>query len=446
MVLVHVSSIRWMQTRRNRTVSRPRLRERGTRSSSEDEALSVVQLGSAEMVSKDDPAEVQPSVAAYLAEYDEYGNRFLLALGRAVLGAAALENALRLELAHLLLAAQASGEAIDGKELGEQMTELEILTAGQLLRRLRERGLPQDLERRIDDAVSRRNQLVHHLFEDPRLVRAATQVEAEDEGVAHLQALALDCAGLSLELQTFALLKIEALTGASKEELVSHVLSLDPAGIEGRGERERLEAIQSLGDAADWSGALERADWDHRITVDWLGEKVETLADLLRPGLRAVCVGINPSPVSVTAGHYYQGRIGRRLWQRLQQAGVIEAAGTGQEDGAAFLSGIGFTDIVKRPTPRADAISATEFEYGRKLLTERLRIYTPALLIFTFKKAATALFGRFEGHGYRPEFEFAGAKVFVMPGPYERSDHVAAALEELRELIAGADASGTDPL
>ena len=45
----------------------------------------------------------------------------------------------------------------------------------------------------------------------------------------------------------------------------------------------------------------------HRVKETWMGEDVETLADLLRPGLNAVCVGINPSPVSVAAGHYYQG-------------------------------------------------------------------------------------------------------------------------------------------
>ena len=27
----------------------------------------------------------------------------------------------------------------------------------------------------------------------------------------------------------------------------------------------------------------------HRVTETWMGEQVETLADLLRPGLRAVC-------------------------------------------------------------------------------------------------------------------------------------------------------------
>ncbi len=36
-----------------------------------------------------------------------------------------------------------------------------------------------------------------------------------------------------------------------------------------------------------------------------MGQQVETLEDLLRPGLRAVCIGINPAPTSVGAGHYH---------------------------------------------------------------------------------------------------------------------------------------------
>ncbi len=42
----------------------------------------------------------------------------------------------------------------------------------------------------------------------------------------------------------------------------------------------------------------------------------------------------------------------------------------------------------------------------------------------------------FRGHGHRPELEFAGAQIFVMPGPYERADRVAAALEQLPSLLA----------
>jgi double-stranded uracil-DNA glycosylase len=366
-------------------------------------------------------------------------------LGRAVLGAAALEFNLRLELARLLIAARDDEEVASDERLGKRLAEISTLTAGRLRGQLRDRGLPPDLDRRIDDVVSRRNRVVHHLFEDPRLVRAARDDEAEDEAVAYLEELALDCAGLSLELQAFAIPRIEARLGASGAQLLDVVLSADPTRIEGRAEREQLEAIQSLADAADRDELLSPAREHHRIKIEWAGEEVETLADLLRPGLRAVCIGINPSPVSVAAGHYYQGQIGRRFWRRLQEAGALEEVGSGHEDDAAFLSGIGFTDIVKRPTPRADAISAADLAYGGKLLEARLRRYKPALLIFTFKKTATVLFGRFDGHGYRPELELAGAKVFVMPGPYEHSDRVTAALAELRGLIESVSASGPQP-
>jgi hypothetical protein len=50
---------------------------------------------------------------------------------------------------------------------------------------------------------------------------------------------------------------------------------------------------------ADAFAGLSLSDdpW-HRVTADWMGEETFTLADLLRPALRAVVVGINPSPTS----------------------------------------------------------------------------------------------------------------------------------------------------
>jgi len=391
-------------------------------------------------------SDARPSVAAYFADLDEAAVPFFTALGQVVVAAAALERNLQLELARLLLADLPRQGLVADETLGEQLAELEGLTAGRLLGRLRERGLPEDLERRIDSAITRRNRLVHHLFEDPQLVEAMADPEASAEAIGKLQQLALDCAALSVELQLFALPKIEASMGASKEDLLDFVLSLDSAQIQKETEREQLEAIQTLSSTVGWPGNSELpsdAPWGlnkhHRLTLDWMGEQVETLADLLRPGLRAVCIGINPSPVSVAAGHYYQGQIGRRLWQRLQRAGVIEEAGTGREDDAAFLAGIGFTDIVKRPTPRADAIAKAEFEQGRELLTKKLRKFRPPLLIFTYKKSATVLLGPFKGHGHRPGLEFEGAQIFVMPGPYERTDRVTDSLEQLRSLLAASD-------
>ena len=107
----------------------------------------------------------------------------------------------------------------------------------------------------------------------------------------------------------------------------------------------------------------------HRVILNWMGEDIETLEDLLRPGLRAVCIGVNPAPASVAVGHYYQGRLGQRFFKRLHCADVIPEV-PGWEDNVAFANSIGFTDIVKRPTANAGELSRAEFEYGEVFLRE----------------------------------------------------------------------------
>jgi TDG/mug DNA glycosylase family protein len=162
-----------------------------------------------------------------------------------------------------------------------------------------------------------------------------------------------------------------------------------------------------------------------------MGQKVQTLADLLRPGLGGVVVGINPSPVSVAAGHYYQGNLGQAFFRRLEKAGVI-APGEGPEDDRAFESGLGFTDLVKRPTARADGLTAEEREHGRAVLEEKLRRFRVPRVIFTFKASAVELLGPFGGHGLRPGRPLGEAEVFVMPGPMAPRADVDHALDELR--------------
>jgi TDG/mug DNA glycosylase family protein len=167
----------------------------------------------------------------------------------------------------------------------------------------------------------------------------------------------------------------------------------------------------------------------HRVLETWRGERVETLEDLLRPGLRAVCVGINPAPVSVAAGHYYQGKLGQAFFGRLSRAGLLPDA-PGWDDDIAFSAGIGFTDIVKRPSTSAAAISADELDYGKSILIGKLETVRPGLVLFTFKKTANVIFGSFGGYGFMGK-TLAGGEVFVMPGPYERADRVAPALSQL---------------
>jgi TDG/mug DNA glycosylase family protein len=171
----------------------------------------------------------------------------------------------------------------------------------------------------------------------------------------------------------------------------------------------------------------------HRVREKWRGEEIETLADLLRPGLRAVCVGINPAPRSVAAGHYYQGQLGQRFFRRLRLVGLLPD-GAGWEDDRAFANGVGFTDIVKRPTAKASEIGSEEFAHGKPLLERKLAEAHPELLVFSFKRTAEILFGEMAGNGFVGR-QLAGAEVFVMPGPYAKAGEVSARLAELGRYL-----------
>ncbi len=173
---------------------------------------------------------------------------------------------------------------------------------------------------------------------------------------------------------------------------------------------------------------------DHRRTETWLGEKVETLEDLLRPNLRAVIVGINPSCVSVEAGHYYQGRLGQLLFRRLKTVGLFDGARRGEEDDVLLSLGVGFTDIVKRPSRRANELTAEELTHGREELQRKLAALDVPLLIFTYKRTAELLYGRFDGAGFISAPGERPAR-FVMPGPYAQRAVADALLAELREHL-----------
>lgn len=170
----------------------------------------------------------------------------------------------------------------------------------------------------------------------------------------------------------------------------------------------------------------------HKVTMDWLGESIETLADLWPRAPKAVIVGINPAPVSVSIGHYYQGRMGQALFRRLREAEVLGQATHGYEDDHAVAAGIGFTDVVKRPTISASEVGREEVRVGTEALEQKLGERSVPLVIFSFKQAATTLLGNFKGNGFLSDHTLGGASVFVMPGPYESALTAKKTLQDLR--------------
>lgn len=176
----------------------------------------------------------------------------------------------------------------------------------------------------------------------------------------------------------------------------------------------------------------------HRTTVIIDGAEVTTLADLppLRDGL--LFVGLNPSPVSVEAGHYHQGRLGRTFWRRLMVAGILPPASPVETaDDALVAAGHGITDLHKAPSAR-DTASDSVLTAGVGPLWQKIALWRPAAVVFIYKRAASIAAGRplDESWGQLEGVALGGRPCFLMPGPYASVEQVDEGLNFLRNLNA----------
>lgn len=145
-------------------------------------------------------------------------------------------------------------------------------------------------------------------------------------------------------------------------------------------------------------------------------------------------VGINPAPVSVARGHYYQGKLGSRLWKRLESLGLLTDPVPGHEDEAFVRAGHGLTDVVKRVTRSAAELDAAELRAGAQLLRGKLREWRPRLVLFAFKQAAVAALGS-RAVKAGPCGEIEGVPAFLLSGPYARVEDARAIDDELRRML-----------
>jgi TDG/mug DNA glycosylase family protein len=165
-------------------------------------------------------------------------------------------------------------------------------------------------------------------------------------------------------------------------------------------------------------------------TPDSFSNEVPTLPDLLTSGLQVVFIGINPSRYSVERGHYF-ARPANRFWAALSESRLSEDVRTAlgrnvlrpEDDRALPSFGLGFTDIVKRPTASASELRVADFTTGAPLLLAKLGAYGPRIACF---QGATALrpFLRY-ALGERPArldfglqpYHLGTTKIFLTPNP-----------------------------
>jgi TDG/mug DNA glycosylase family protein len=151
---------------------------------------------------------------------------------------------------------------------------------------------------------------------------------------------------------------------------------------------------------------------------------MRTLPDRLRPGLDLVSIGINPSLFSAEKGFPF-ARPQNRFWKALARSGLAPA---GLEPGVETIEtlfldrGIGFTDVVKRPTRAASELTDADWQRGARGLRRKLLRIRPRIAWFHGREAWTRYLRHAEGERTvfrwgKQDTQVAGAIVFVTPNP-----------------------------
>jgi TDG/mug DNA glycosylase family protein len=119
------------------------------------------------------------------------------------------------------------------------------------------------------------------------------------------------------------------------------------------------------------------------------GSPILSLPDYLQPDLKLLSIGLNPSINSVKAGYYFATPT-NRFWKALNGSELIDGEVIPGVQGIKWLfhhHQIGFTDVVKRPTPGAADLRAVDFRYWSPVLEEKIIDLKPKIAWFHGKVA-----------------------------------------------------------
>ena len=193
------------------------------------------------------------------------------------------------------------------------------------------------------------------------------------------------------------------------------------------------------------SDAISRALGRFKPTPEQLAAAYGTnVPDLIRPGLKVLFCGINPSLYSAAVGHHF-ARPGNRFWPALYAAGFTDRLLSAFEEQELLAAGYGITNVVDRATAAAEELAPEEYAPGGRRLENKVRRYRPGIVAVLGVGAYRAAFARPKAVlGPQPEM-LGTAKLWVLPNPSGLNAHYH--LPELgrlfRELRLAAEVSGS---
>jgi TDG/mug DNA glycosylase family protein len=147
--------------------------------------------------------------------------------------------------------------------------------------------------------------------------------------------------------------------------------------------------------------------------------RARTLPDVVGPDMRLLVVGLNPSVYSADVGVGY-ARPGNRFWPAARRAGLV----TRDRDPAHALRahGVGMTDLVKRATPNASALTAPEYRAGMARVERLVQWLAPGAVCFVGLSGWRLAVDRRAGAGPQVA-RIGGRPVYVMPSTSGANAH-----------------------
>ncbi len=186
---------------------------------------------------------------------------------------------------------------------------------------------------------------------------------------------------------------------------------------------------------------------NHKTEIEIGNEQVTTLDDILpvKPGLKMLIIAKTPAPISVRAGHYFQGKHGKMLWNKLQEYNIFTPSENKFEDECLLDYDFGITDIVKVPHDFGNEPSSFDYQSGADRIMNLIELHKPKVIFFVYKKVLDNILRIMfnittkSKYGFNPEIEeYFKCKVFVfpMPGTPCKADDAHQAMLELHIYLS----------
>ncbi|MFV6025899.1 G/U mismatch-specific DNA glycosylase [Streptomyces sp. NPDC056264] len=143
-------------------------------------------------------------------------------------------------------------------------------------------------------------------------------------------------------------------------------------------------------------------------------------------GLSVLFCGINPGLMTAATGHHF-ARPGNRFWPVLHLSGFTPRQLRPDEQEELLAYGLGITNVVARPTARADELSREEYVEGGRILTAKVELLAPRWLAVVGVTAYRTAFGEPKAAIGPQEGVIGSTRVWALPNPSGLNAHWTAA-------------------